>query len=63
MSRWVDVKEIATKSELTVTKGEKYNPMGVREAKRVEGLGTKGMCMRLILIPRSWTSCQSSWQP
>ena len=71
MSRWVDVEEIADKWELTVKEDGKSDPMGVREVKRVEGLGTKGMCMRLILIPRSewgrrpcsWTLCQSSWQP
>ena len=27
--------------------------MGAEEVKKLEGLGTKGMCIRLVLLPRS----------
>ena len=37
MSRWVE------KWELIVKEGRKRDPMGVKEIKNVEGLGTKGM--------------------
>ena len=52
MSQWVDSEEIAEKWELTVKEEETDDPMGVNKIKKVEGLGTKGICIRLVLLPR-----------
>ena len=52
MSQWVDSEEIAEKWELTVKEEETDDPMGVDKIKKVEGLGTKGICIRLVLLPR-----------
>ena len=32
--------------------GKEEPPMGADEIKKVEGLGTKGMCIRLVLLPK-----------
>ena len=46
MSRWVDSTEIAVKWNLTVKEEGKSVPTGEEEKKKLEGLGTKGMCIR-----------------
>ena len=43
---------LAEKWELTVKEEGRSDPMGV-EKKKVEGLGTKELCIRLVLLPRS----------
>ena len=53
MSRWVDSMEIAEKRELTVKEEGTNDPMEAEEVKKLEGLGTQGMCIRLVLLPRS----------
>ena len=52
MSRGVDSTEIAEKWNLTMKKEGKSVPKEDEDIKKLEGLGTKGMCIRLVLLPR-----------
>ena len=51
MSRWVDLTEIAERLNLSVKEEGKNFPMGEGEVKKLEGLVTRRMCIRLVLLP------------